>query len=112
MSAASLALIAGSPSFVYAHGPHFAPRFTVTPPASSQPPATQGGPGLPREIPLRKIILAVILAGSIIFFFLILFAGVFAVLREAAPHSRLGGGSILLVIKRTVAHFVHAVHHR
>jgi len=66
------------------------------------------GPG---GIPLRKIILALVLLGSIIFFCLILLAGTVAVLREAAPaSSRVGLRALVLEVKRVIVH--HMVHRR
>jgi hypothetical protein len=58
----------------------------------------------------RTVILSIVLAGSIIFFFLILFVALFAVLQEAAP--RIGPHTTLIVavkhvIARQIAHFIH-----
>ncbi len=68
-------------------------------------------PQSPGAISPRKLILAVILAGSILFFFLILSAGAVAILREAAPHGH-GAGivRIILAVRHAIAH--HIFHHR
>jgi len=56
----------------------------------------------------RKVILGLILAGSILFFFFILFVGAIAVIQEGslkgASHIPLMGA-----VKRVIAHFLH--HH-
>jgi hypothetical protein len=78
-----------------------------TPPAQSPAPGGQTAQG---SIPPRKLILSVILAGSILLFFLILFAGGIAILHEAAPK---GGARLpfLVAIKRVIAHDILHIHH-
>ena len=73
-------------------------------------PQSPAAPAARRPISTRKLILAVILAGSILFFFLILFAGLFAVVHEATPSGHSGITSILIAIKRVIVH--HLVHHK
>jgi len=65
------------------------------------------------KIPPHKLILALILVGSILFFFLILGAGFIAILREAAPHRHSSLALYLLDVKRIVAHHIlHLTHHK
>jgi hypothetical protein len=63
-------------------------------------------------MPPRKLALCVILAGSVLFFFLMLFAGAIAIMREgAAPGHGVGLVSAALSVKRIVVrHLFH--HHR
>jgi hypothetical protein len=56
------------------------------------------------------VILAVVLAGAILLFFLILIASTVAILREAAPGAHGGHVSLLASIKRLIVH--HFVHRR
>ncbi len=70
-------------------------------------------PPLPRAasrggLSARKLILAVILAGSILLFLLILFVTAFAILREASP---VGHTPFLVAVKRAVAHHFHHASH-
>jgi hypothetical protein len=78
-----------------------------TPPAQSPAPGGQTARG---SISPRKLILGVILAGSILLFFLILFAGGIAILREASPR---GGARtpLLVAVKRVIAHDILHIHH-
>jgi hypothetical protein len=64
-------------------------------------------------VPARKLILGVILAGSTLLFFLILFATALAILHEAAPTGHGRATSLLAIIKRVVAHYIfHLANHR
>ena len=85
-------------------------------PAPPQPPSPlPAGNPTARSISPRKVILGIILAGSIVFFFLILFAGIFAIVREAAPRSSAGQVSavaILRVVKHLIAHHIPIPHHK
>jgi hypothetical protein len=83
----------------------------VNPPVSPLPPDFQGEPA-PGRIPLRKVILAVVLAGAILFFFLLLFAGTVAILREARPGGHATGSALLLPVKREIIRHLHLSHHR
>ena len=79
-----------------------------TPPFSSCP----GGHPVRGGISPRKIILALVLAASILVFFLVLFAGVIAILMEAAPRT-MSHAHFLVAIKHAVAHQIaRLTHHK
>jgi len=82
---------------------------SAPPPFPPCPPA-RGGRAARGGISPRKLILAVILAGSILFFFLILFAGLVATLHEGSPREgpRI---STLAAIKRVIVHEMHHFSH-
>jgi hypothetical protein len=75
-------------------------------PVISTPPPLPAGNAAPRGISPRKLILGVILAGSVLLFFMVLLAGGVAILHEAAPR---GGGrasfaGVVLAIRHVIAH--------
>jgi hypothetical protein len=73
---------------------------------------SQGGGGF-GAIPPHKLILAVILAGSIIFCSLILLAGGIAIVREAAPQGyggHAGLARLAIAVKHAIIH--HLFHHK
>ena len=78
--------------------------------SSSNLPPPSTGPGW---ISRRKVILGLVLIGSILFFFLILFAGIAATLREAAPAGHPAQSGVIILL-RHVVHTVarHLVHHK
>jgi hypothetical protein len=84
--------------------------------ASFTPPPLPRVPPARGPVSARKVILALVLGGSIIFFFLILFAGVAAVLIESAP--REGSHTAVFaavkhVIKQVIVHVIpHFNHHK
>ncbi len=84
-----------------------------TPPPLQPIPSSPGGrPLIPRNSP-RKLIFGIILAGSIVFFVLILLAATVAILHEAAPASHSGVTSLLIAVKRAVAHHIaHMPRHK
>jgi hypothetical protein len=65
-----------------------------------------------RRISPRTVILSVVLVGSILFFFLILFVGLVAVLQEAAP--RMGPHvPLAAAVKHAIAHQIaRLIHHK
>jgi len=79
----------------------------------SFPPAAARTPRRGGILTPRKLILAGILIGSILFFFLILGVTAVAVLREAAPTGHSGLTPLLIAIKRVIAHHIpHFSHHK
>jgi hypothetical protein len=78
------------------------------------PPPLPAARAIPRaRVSLRKVLLALTLAGSIVFFFLILGAGAVAVLREGSPAGHTGLINFLLTGKRAIArHIPHHSHHK
>jgi hypothetical protein len=75
------------------------------------PPAPACQPA--RGISPRKLILGIILAGSILFFFFILFAGGIAVLREAAPSRHAGLAHLLIAVRHAIVrHIIQITHHK
>jgi hypothetical protein len=67
-------------------------------------PATAPISRRPGRLPPHKVILGLILIGSILFFFLILFVSIVAILREAAPTGHAGLTPLVLALKRGIAH--------
>jgi hypothetical protein len=70
------------------------------PPPSTVRPLRRG------SISPRKLILGIILTGSVLAFFLILSVTAVAILREAAPFGRSGLTPLLVAIKRLIAHHI------
>jgi len=63
-------------------------------------------------IPPRKLVLGIILAGSILFVMFLLFAGGVAILLEAAPRGHGGVSRAFLGLRHIIAHFLGHRGHR
>jgi hypothetical protein len=83
-------------------------------PSSPPPlPTVPGAQAARRSISPRKVILSVVLAGSVLFFFLILFAALVAILREAAPPGHRNFAAHLVAVKHIIAqHIYHFIQPR
>jgi len=81
-----------------------------TPPTLPPFPPSRLGAAPRTGIPLRKIILGLVLAGSILLFFMILFAALVAVIQEGSPRPHMPA---LAAMKHIVAHvLLHFQHHK
>ena len=90
----------------------------MTPSSTPPSPPLPGGKASPGGISARKVILGIILAGSVLFFVLILFAGGVAILREGAQRGYGGKGAGLLpasveqVIRHVIRRHFSVPHHK
>ena len=93
---------------------HYDPRL-VTPSNPSALPPPPDGPAASRGIPPRRLVLSLVLGGSVLLFFLILLGSIVAILREASPSHQAGLTHLLIrlciairhAVARRIWHFFH-----